>query len=202
MTRTAIALGSNVGDPVLHVTTAIEELAALGEVVARSSLYTTAPIGKTDQADFVNAVVVVETALEPRDLLDALLGIEATHGRHRGERWGPRTLDLDLIVYEGRELSEPGLTVPHPEAVRRRFVLEPLAEIWPDAPLTGGVSAAGALAHTMDQSVERRESVERGESGERRDATEPEEPQVAGWQVFVVTMTLALLIWWSIDALL
>ena len=133
--RAAIALGSNIEDPEGQVTRAFDELAALPgtRVLARSKLRRTKPVGYADQPDFVNAVALVETALEPRALLEALLAIEQRHGRRRTIANGPRTLDLDIILYGARVIDEPGLRVPHPRASQRPFVMEPLREVWPDA---------------------------------------------------------------------
>lgn len=132
--RAAIALGSNIDDPEAQVTRAFEEIAALPgtRVLARSRLHRTKPVGYADQPDFVNAMALVDTALEPRALLDALLAIEKRHGRVRTIPNGPRTLDLDIIVYGDRVIDEPGLTVPHPRAKDRAFVMVPLREVWPD----------------------------------------------------------------------
>jgi 2-amino-4-hydroxy-6-hydroxymethyldihydropteridine diphosphokinase len=133
--RVAIALGSNMDDPVAQVTRAFDEIAALPgtRVVARSRLHRTKPVGYADQPDFVNAVALVETTLSPHALLDALLGIEARHGRVRTIPNGPRTLDLDIILYGDKVIDEPGLTVPHPRAREREFVMAPLREVWPGA---------------------------------------------------------------------
>ncbi len=144
----AIGLGANlpsaVGAPAETIAAAIERLAAYGRVTARSALYRTAPVGYVDQPAFVNAAVLLETELRPLPLLDALLGIERSLGRDRasGPPKGPRTLDLDLLLYDlllygdsvlgGLVLDEPGLTLPHPAMHQRRFVLAPLAEIAPE----------------------------------------------------------------------
>jgi 2-amino-4-hydroxy-6-hydroxymethyldihydropteridine diphosphokinase len=145
--RAAIALGSNLQDPEAQVRRAFDEIAALPQthLVARSSLYRTEPVGYADQPSFVNACALVETSLAPRALLERLLEIEQRHGRVREIRNGPRTLDLDLVVYGERSVDEPGLTVPHPRAHERAFVLRPLAEVWPEAQL-GRHGAAGQLA--------------------------------------------------------
>ena len=102
-------------------------------VVAVSSLYRTAPVGYLDQPDFVNACALVETRLAPHELLEELLAIEKRHGRVRAIPNGPRTLDLDIVVYGDRTVNEPGLVIPHPRAHERAFVLDPLFEVWPDA---------------------------------------------------------------------
>ena len=137
--KAAIALGSNIEDPEAQVRRGFAELAALPDtwVTARSSLHRTAPVGYADQPDFINACAVVETRLAPRALLEGLLAIEKRHGRVRSIPNGPRTLDLDIILYGGATIDEPGLKVPHPRAHERAFVLEPLLEVWPDAVIPG-----------------------------------------------------------------
>ena len=146
--RAAIALGSNLEDPEAQVRRGFREIAALPQtwVTARSSLYRTAPVGYADQPDFVNACVLVDTRLTARGLLDELLAIEARHGRVRSVANGPRTLDLDIVLYGGATVDEPGLKVPHPRAHERAFVLEPLVEVWPDAVIPGKGPAAALLA--------------------------------------------------------
>ena len=146
--RAAIALGSNIEDPEAQVRRGFAELALLPEtwVAARSSLHRTAPVGYADQPDFINACALVETRLAPRALLEGLLEIEKRHGRVRSIPNGPRTLDLDIILYGGATLDEPGLKVPHPRAHERSFVLAPLLEVWPDASIPGRGSAKGLLA--------------------------------------------------------
>ncbi len=129
-----IGLGSNLADPCAQVRHAMDELAVLANCTLcfRSSLYATAPLGPVAQPPFVNAVVSLATALTPLALLGALQGLERDHGRVRdGTRWGPRTLDLDLLVFGELQLQLPGLVVPHPELDHRAFVLVPLAEIAP-----------------------------------------------------------------------
>jgi 2-amino-4-hydroxy-6-hydroxymethyldihydropteridine diphosphokinase len=132
--RAAIALGSNIEDPEGQVTRAFDEIASLPgtRVLARSRLHRTKPVGYANQPDFVNAMALVDTSLEPRALLDALLAIEQRHGRVRAMPNGPRTLDLDIILYGDRVIDEPGLKVPHPRAKERSFVMVPLKEVWPD----------------------------------------------------------------------
>lgn len=132
--RAAIALGSNLDHPEAHVTRGFDDIAALPrtKVLARSSLYRTKPVGYADQPDFVNACALVETSLAPRALLDGLLAIEQAHGRKRGIANGPRTLDLDIVLYGDRVVREPDLTIPHPRAQEREFVMKPLREVWPD----------------------------------------------------------------------
>ena len=137
--RAAIALGSNIEDPERQVARAFDELAELPgtRVLARSRLHRTRPVGYADQPDFVNAMALVDTTLEPRALLEALLAIEERHGRVRTVVNGPRTLDLDIILYGDRVIDEPGLKVPHPRARERAFVMEPLHEVWPDFVIPG-----------------------------------------------------------------
>ena len=146
--KAAIALGSNLEDPVRQVERAFDELDALPgtAVLARSKLHRTKPVGYADQPDFVNACALVETDMAPRTLLDALLDIERAHGRIREIPNGPRTLDLDIVLYGDREIDEPGLRVPHPRAHERAFVLEPLVEAWPDAVIPGHGRARDCLA--------------------------------------------------------
>ncbi len=117
------------GDPKNNVLTALRALDRAGSVIARSHLYRTAPWGGTDQAEFCNAVALVDTDLSARALLDALKQLERDMGRVPGERWGPRTIDLDILLYGDRHIDEPGLTVPHPRLYERGFALIPLAEV-------------------------------------------------------------------------
>ena len=143
--RAAIALGSNLDHPEAHVTRGFDDLAALPgtKVLARSSLHRTKPVGYADQPDFVNACALVETSLEPRELLEGLMKIERAHGRKRGIRNGPRTLDLDIILYGDRLVDETDLTIPHPRALEREFVMKPLREVWPDVviPAQAGIQS-------------------------------------------------------------
>lgn len=129
-----IALGSNMENPIRQVNTAFGELDAMPEItlLQHSSLYQTKPVGYAEQPDFINAVAKLETTLEPMALLTNLLEIEAQHHRVRGEeRNGPRTLDLDILLYGDLSLNLPNLTIPHPCLTERAFVLVPLAEIAP-----------------------------------------------------------------------
>jgi 2-amino-4-hydroxy-6-hydroxymethyldihydropteridine diphosphokinase len=143
-----VALGGNLQDPVQQVRSGLADLAALPDtrLTAHSSLYRTPPVGKLDQPDFINAVARLETRLPPERLLQALLDIESRHARVRGERNGPRTLDLDLLLYAEREIRSPDLTVPHPRMHERAFVLVPLAEIAPGLHIPGRGSVAELLA--------------------------------------------------------
>ncbi|HZV02397.1 MAG TPA: 2-amino-4-hydroxy-6-hydroxymethyldihydropteridine diphosphokinase [Planctomycetota bacterium] len=135
MARALIALGSNVGDRRRAIETALAEICRLPKtcVVETSTLRETAPVGGPPQGDFLNGAALVETQLPPRELLAGLLEIERGLGRLRREPNGPRTIDLDLILYEDRVLNERGVEVPHPRFRERVFVLEPLAEVAPEA---------------------------------------------------------------------
>lgn len=145
-----IALGSNLADPAAQIRAALQQIARLPDTVltAASSLYRSTPVGYLEQPDFINAVCTVQTALDAAELLAALHRIEAAFGRERSFRNAPRTLDLDLIDYQGQECSSPELTLPHPRARERSFVMLPLAEIAPDYPI-GGYGTARSLADTL-----------------------------------------------------
>src|SRR4051794_10905655 len=132
-----VGLGANVGDAEVTLRLAARRLEALGVVSAASQVYETAPVGYTDQPPFANAVVELRTALDPERLLAELHRVEADFGRERSIRWGPRTLDLDLLWYGGEARDTPELTLPHPGAHEREFVLRPLAEIAPELELAG-----------------------------------------------------------------
>jgi len=127
-----IGIGSNVGDREANCRKAIKLLAEAGRVVSVSSLYRTEPVGFHEQEDFINAVAAIETDRTPADLLRVCHDIEDRLGRKRGVRWGPRTADLDILLYGSQVVSQPGLVIPHPRMAMRRFVLVPLAEIAPD----------------------------------------------------------------------
>jgi 2-amino-4-hydroxy-6-hydroxymethyldihydropteridine diphosphokinase len=146
-----VGLGSNLQDPAQQVRAALAALSTLpGTQVARhSGLYRSKPVGYAEQPDFVNAVAELRTQLQPAPLLQELLRLEQRHGRVRGVRNGPRTLDLDLLLYEARELNEPELTLPHPRMHSRAFVLLPLAEIAPQASIPGRGRVAD-LVQTLD----------------------------------------------------
>ena len=150
--RTAyIGMGANLaswaGAPEATLAAAALRLESLGRVVCRSSLYSTAPVGFAEQPRFVNAVVELETALEPRELLERLLAIEQEFGRDRaaGIANGPRTLDLDILLYGDLEIREQGLVIPHPRLSERAFVLIPLNEIAPQAVVPGVAKTVGQL---------------------------------------------------------
>ncbi|QIL20402.1 2-amino-4-hydroxy-6-hydroxymethyldihydropteridine diphosphokinase [Thermomonas sp. HDW16] len=152
MTLAAVGLGANLGDAAATLRDAIAELAQLPEttLLRASRLYRTPAWGRTEQPDFINAVALVETDLPARELLDALLTIERQFGRVRldGERWGPRTLDLDLLLYGDVVIDEPGLRVPHPHLHERAFALLPLADIAPDMAIPG-IGSVAAIAAGM-----------------------------------------------------
>ena len=128
-----VGLGSNLGEREAQIRQALEAMAALPEteLVRASSLYDTEPVGETDQPNFLNAVAELETDLSAQQLLWNLLLVEKRLGRERSRRWGPRTIDLDLLTYGGEVIEEGNLRVPHPELTRRAFVLVPLVELDP-----------------------------------------------------------------------
>jgi 2-amino-4-hydroxy-6-hydroxymethyldihydropteridine diphosphokinase len=152
-----IALGSNLGDPEGKVRQGFAALAEMPQVqrVAASSLYRSAAVGHADQPDFVNAVAQLSTGLAPQTLLAALLAIERRFGRERSFRNAPRTLDLDLLLYDAQSIDEPGLVVPHPRMHERAFVLAPLLEIAPACVIPGRGPAADWLARCRDQTLTR-----------------------------------------------
>ena len=152
-----IGLGSNLADPSAQVLHALDDLDRLPQtrVVARSSLYRSAPVGYLAQPDFVNAVAQLETELSPRALLDALLLLEQAHGRTREFCNAPRTLDLDILLYDDLIHHEHGLTIPHPQMHLRAFVLRPLLEIAPDSDIPGVGPADEAMMHCAGQILER-----------------------------------------------
>jgi len=156
-----IGLGSNLEDPHSQLQRAFADLDKLPDtrVAGHSSLYRSAPIGLLDQPDFVNAVAKIETNLTPQDLLQSLLQIEHQHGRERTIRNAPRTLDLDLLLYDNMQIDEHGLTVPHPQMHLRAFVLQPLLEIAPDIGIPGVGQAHQFLQTCRDQILEKLNSV-------------------------------------------
>ena len=157
MNTAFIALGANLGDPAATVRAAFAALAELPQsrLVRSSSLYRTTPVGITEQPEFINAAAALETTLAPEALLDALFDIETRFGRQRAERNGPRTLDLDLLLYADLELDLPRLTLPHPRLHLRAFVLQPLAEIAPDLHLPRRGSIAAWLPAVANQGIVR-----------------------------------------------
>lgn len=157
----AIGLGANLGDPAATLRSAFDALAALPAtaLVAASPLYRSAAWGREDQPAFVNAVARLRTALAPDALLEALLRIETAHGRVRADdpalRWGPRLLDLDLLLYGDACIDTPRLRVPHPHLHQRAFALRPLLDVWPDASIPGIGPARGLLPAIDDGGVVR-----------------------------------------------
>ena len=135
--KVVLALGSNMGDTNSHLHHAIDELGKHIDIKAVSSFYRTAPVGGPPQDDYLNAVIVGESEMDPLDLLVEMQEIELLAGRTREIQWGPRTLDLDLIAYGDLVIQEPHLELPHPRAHERKFVLEPWFEIDPRATLAG-----------------------------------------------------------------
>ena len=137
--RAVLSVGANLGDRAGTLTECVTAIARIPDtdVLAVSPVYETAPVGGPPQPDYLNAVLAVRTGLRPRALLDAVHGIEARFGRVRGERFGPRTLDIDIVSYCGEVSSDPALTLPHPRAHERAFVLVPWHDIEPAAELPG-----------------------------------------------------------------
>jgi 2-amino-4-hydroxy-6-hydroxymethyldihydropteridine diphosphokinase len=189
VTRAAVGLGSNLGDRKPLLEGALERLAALGRVVARSSFYETAPVGGPRQGPYLNAVAILDTELGPQALLEGLLQIEAAMGRERRVRWGPRRIDLDLLLYGSEAIDQPGLSVPHPRLAERRFALDPLLEVWPDARLPDGRSVADLAAAVADQRVERITPPPTDDTFSPRHS----------WLVFLVVGLGAVVLWWLID---
>lgn len=148
----ALGLGGNIGDPASAMAHALQALDARNDcrVAAVSRLYLTPPWGKTDQADFFNCCALIETELEPEELLDLCLALEREMKRVRSERWGPRTLDIDLLTYGDRVQKTPALELPHPRMTERAFVMLPLADLAPQMMISGrkAESWAGSLNST------------------------------------------------------
>lgn len=156
--RAYIGIGSNLDDPVAQVQTALAALARLPEsrLAAQSGLYGSAPMGPQDQPDYVNAVAALDTLLLAPELLERLRRIEAEQGRARdGERWGPRTLDLDLLLYGEETIDRPGLRVPHPGLHERDFVIIPLAEIAGNLNVPGKGMLSTLIKHVENHSLRR-----------------------------------------------
>ncbi len=152
-----VGLGGNLNNPQDQILRAFKALDALPHtrLLARSSLYRSAPVGYLDQPDFINAVARLETELSPRELLEALLALERANGRTREFLNSPRTLDLDLLLYDDLQHHEHGLTVPHPQMHKRAFVLLPLLELAPGCIIPGVGSAREAMRGCGDQKLER-----------------------------------------------
>ena len=155
-----VGLGGNVGDSAGTLRAAVHRLMTVprSRLVSASRFYRTPAWGQQNQADFINAVVAIETALPPRVLLDELLNIERDFGRERAVdgsgRWGPRVLDLDILLYGGREIDEPGLRVPHPYLHERAFALVPLLDLVSDIDIPGRGSARRALMQVDGAGIE------------------------------------------------
>ncbi|MFZ4536371.1 2-amino-4-hydroxy-6-hydroxymethyldihydropteridine diphosphokinase [Propionivibrio sp.] len=156
-----VALGANLADPVAQVLAALEALTRLPEsrLLRTSSLYRTAPVGIRGQPDFINAVAALETRLTPQSMLAALFAVEAQFGRRRDFHHAPRTLDLDLLLYDGQIIDSPQLQLPHPRLHLRAFVLVPLIEIAPDCHIPGRGFASAWLSAVSMQQIERLERV-------------------------------------------
>ena len=147
--RAVLSLGSNLGNSAEILSSAAEALNEVSEVIAFSSFYQTRPVGGPPQPDFINAVIIIETNLEPEELLLVAQAIEGAHGRERNEntvKWGPRFLDIDLIKCDEMLVNSPDLTIPHPRAHEREFVLRPWNEIDPAATLPG----FGAISRLLE----------------------------------------------------
>ncbi|MBA4500787.1 2-amino-4-hydroxy-6-hydroxymethyldihydropteridine diphosphokinase [Marinobacterium marinum] len=157
MRRAYIGLGSNLEDPHQQVRDALQELDHIPHtrVIAHSSLYRSDPVGPPGQPDYINAVAALDTALEPEQLLDALQAIEQAHQRVRKIHWGPRTLDLDILLFANLTLATERLTVPHAWMLERNFVLWPLAEITPELRLPDGSALSSHLIHCPLGTLER-----------------------------------------------
>ena len=163
MERVYIGLGSNLATPIEQLRSALAAVAALPQtdLIAQSSFYSSDPLGPADQPRYVNAVAALDTELSPLALLDALQTIELEQGRTRkAERWGPRTLDLDILLFGERLLDEPRLTVPHYHMHARAFVLYPLAEIAPDLKLPDGRALTELLGACPYAGLERLSETE------------------------------------------
>jgi len=155
MAEAFLGLGGNVGDKAGFIRRAVARLRATPgvDLVETSRLYRSAPVGNVDQDWFLNAAARVETRLSPRELLERCLAAEAGLGRRRRERWGPRAIDIDLLLYDERTIREPGLEIPHPHLTERAFVLRPLAELAPGKRIAGRAVEAW-LAAVSDQALE------------------------------------------------
>lgn len=161
MTEAFLGLGSNLGARAETLAAALRHLhrPPVLEIAAVSSVYETKAVGLTDQPDFLNLVARIQTSLPPHELLRACLEVEASLGRVRTERWGPRTIDIDVLTYGEERLSDPLLTLPHPRMLERAFVLAPLAEIAPELNV-GNEPAAVAARRVASSDVVKRGPLE------------------------------------------
>ena len=159
MAAAVISLGSNMGDRVAALDSAVVRLEGLGRLLALSHLYETEPVGGVPQDPFYNAVAVVETPLGAEAMVGRLLSIETALGRVRGRRWGPRLIDLDLILHGDTSIRTAAVTVPHSHYRERRFVLEPLVEVWPGIRDPDGTLVADLLPGVADQPLRRIEGL-------------------------------------------
>ncbi|HCW88520.1 MAG TPA: 2-amino-4-hydroxy-6-hydroxymethyldihydropteridine diphosphokinase [Marinobacter sp.] len=159
LTDAFIGLGSNLENPVAQLARAIAELATLPntKLAAQSPFYRSKPLGPQDQPDFINGCAWLKTSLPPLELLDQLQAIELAHGRERVQHWGPRTLDLDLLLYGNRVIDHPRLHVPHPELPDRDFVLRPLLDLNPHLALPDGRYLSELLGRCPDNRLQRLE---------------------------------------------
>ncbi|MGS2724207.1 2-amino-4-hydroxy-6-hydroxymethyldihydropteridine diphosphokinase [Porticoccus sp. GXU_MW_L64] len=157
MTLAYIALGSNLSDPVQQVTQGLDAIAELRQcqLLKRSPWYRSAPLGPSGQPDYINGVCAIDTTLEPLPLLHQLQTIENRQGRVRTERWGPRTLDLDILLYGDLSLNTPELQLPHPRMAERNFVLLPLADIAADLVMPDDQPLAQLLANSSHEGIVR-----------------------------------------------
>lgn len=152
-----IGLGSNLQNPIKQVQTGIVELNQIQQTqcLACSSLYRSAPVGPVDQPDYINAVALLATDLAPLALLDALQVLEQKHNRVRKKRWGPRTLDLDILLYGNQQIHSDRLTVPHRHLHERMFVLQPMSEIAPDLDIVGLGTLTALLETCADKAIKK-----------------------------------------------
>ncbi|KFZ37390.1 hypothetical protein HR45_10235 [Shewanella mangrovi] len=155
MAQVFVALGANLDQPVQQLNSASQALAELADANSYriSSYVQSKPMAGMDQPDYINAVASFSTMLAPLALLDALQAIEIAHGRERHERWGARTLDLDILLYDNLELQHPRLTIPHYDMQQRAFVLLPLYELQPELQLPDGTQLAALITEVMRQSL-------------------------------------------------
>lgn len=158
-----VGLGSNMADPSTQLAGAVARLAALPKtkLVAQSAFYRSKPVGPQDQPDFVNGAVWLRTEFTPLELLDQLQSIEQAHGRERIQHWGPRTLDLDLLLYGDEAIASERLTVPHAELANRDFVLQPLLDLDPERVLPDGRSLGKLMQQCPDNNLQKLNPVAR-----------------------------------------